>query len=201
MLAGEPPFTGPSSQAVIARHAAEPAPLPASRAARVPLDSGAGRRTGVGQGARRPLPDCRRVCQVARLARGEPPVASAPAAAYGPEATSAAPLKPTRHRRVPAALATLGARHPPRVGVLFAWLRTRPEPGPAGPSGWRCSPSRTSADSSRRLLRRWRHRRGARQARRPPRLPVIARTSPPSTGHPKSPRQVARELAWTTCYR
>jgi serine/threonine-protein kinase len=133
MLAGEPPFTGPSSQAIIARHCADPprsmrvvrpgVPLALERAveralAKVPAD----RFQTAGEFARSlSLPEV------------STPVASAPAAAYGPEATSAAPLKPTRHRRVPAALATLAIGILLGLGVLLAWLRARPDREMAGP--------------------------------------------------------------------
>ena len=92
MLAGEPPFTGPSSQAVLARHAADPprsmrvvrpaVPLALERAveralAKVPAD----RFQTAGEFARSlALPEV------------SPSAAGAPAAVYGPEATSAIPM-------------------------------------------------------------------------------------------------------------
>jgi serine/threonine-protein kinase len=133
MLAGEPPFTGPSSQAIIARHCADPprsmrvvrpgVPLALERAveralAKVPAD----RFQTAGEFAKSlALPEV------------SPPAASAPAAASGLEATSAAPLKLTPRRRMPAGLATLAIGILLGLGVLLAWLGTRPEAGTAGP--------------------------------------------------------------------
>ena len=55
MLIGQPPFTGPSSQAVIARHSLEP--VPSLRVVRqtVPPAVGGGDHAGHGEGARRPI--------------------------------------------------------------------------------------------------------------------------------------------------
>jgi eukaryotic-like serine/threonine-protein kinase len=133
MLAGEPPFTGPSSQAIIARHCADPprsmrvvrpgVPLALERAveralAKVPAD----RFQTAGEFARSlALPEV------------SPPAASAPPAAYGPEATSAAPLKPKPRRRMPAGLAALAIGVLLGLGLLLAWFRTRPEAGAGGP--------------------------------------------------------------------
>ena len=132
MLAGEPPFTGPSSQAVIARHATDPprsmrvvrpgVPLALERAveralAKVPAD----RFQTAGEFAK-------------SLAHPEvsPPAAGAPSATYGSDAIPAASLKPSR-RRVLAGLATLCIGVLLGLVVLLAWLRTHPEAGTAGP--------------------------------------------------------------------
>jgi serine/threonine-protein kinase len=147
MLAGEPPFTGPSSQAIIARHCADPprsmrvvrpgVPLALERAvewalAKVPAD----RFQTAGEFARSlALPEV------------SPPAAGAVPAGYGLEATSAAPLKPT-HRRVPAGLTTLAVGILLGLGVLFAWLRTRPEAGTAGPKRLAVLPFENLGDSA-----------------------------------------------------
>jgi eukaryotic-like serine/threonine-protein kinase len=135
MLAGEPPFTGPSSQAIIARHCADPprsmrvvrpgVPLALERVveralAKVPAD----RFQTAGEFARSLV-----------VTEASPPVAAGPAAAsaYGAEATSTAPPKPVRHRRVSAGLATLAIGVLLGLAALLAWFRTRPEAGAGGP--------------------------------------------------------------------
>ena len=83
MLAGEPPFTGVTGQAVIAKLMVErpdPAPHGARRGAGGPGRSGA---AGAGQGAGGPVPQCR---GVRRGARG---AGRAPGAAAGAEAGAA----------------------------------------------------------------------------------------------------------------
>ena len=133
MLAGEPPFTGPSSQAVIARHCADPprslrvvrpgVPLALERAVERALAKVAADRFQTAGEFARSL----------ALPEVSPQAAGALAAAHGPEATSAVPLKPTPRRRVPAGLAKLGIGVLLGLGVLLAWLRARPEARTGGP--------------------------------------------------------------------
>ena len=53
MLAGEPPFSGPTAQAIMARHAIDPVPPPPYRSIDRQPGAGGGGRQGAGEGARR----------------------------------------------------------------------------------------------------------------------------------------------------
>jgi serine/threonine-protein kinase len=134
MLAGEPPFTGPSSQAIIARHCADPPrsmrvvrpgiPLALERAveralAKVPAD----RFQTAGEFARSLASP-----EVSSPSAGVPVAASA----HEAEATSIARSKPVRHRRVSAGLAALAIGVLLGLAALLAWFRTRPEAGAGG---------------------------------------------------------------------
>ena len=125
MLAGEPPYTGRTPQAVIAKRVLEPLPHVRTLRESVP--------EAVEQAISRALAvtPADRFATAAEFARAlarphvtsdttTTPAASQPMAAGG-------------HRRVPRALATLALGILVGVGVLLAWLRARPEAGAAGP--------------------------------------------------------------------
>jgi eukaryotic-like serine/threonine-protein kinase len=135
MLAGEPPFTGPSSQAVIARHCAEP---PRSlRVVRAVVPPGLERQVERAL-AKVPADRFQTASEFARslvLPEVSSPGADVPstASAYGAEATTTAPLEPIRGRRTRAGLATLGIGILLGLAALLPWFRTRPEAGAGGP--------------------------------------------------------------------
>jgi serine/threonine-protein kinase len=125
MLAGEPPFTGPTAQAMIARRLSEPPPSVRRSRPTVP--------EGVDQAIQRalaPVP-ADRFASAAELARAlqAPGVSHAPTAATveaAPATPPAAPAPPprsdTQHRRpVPVLAITLIAGFLLGLGVLFAW--------------------------------------------------------------------------------
>ena len=62
MLSGEPPHTGPTAQAIIARHDDREAPEPAGDPFQRAGGGGSRRRAGVGQVTGRPVPVLRRLC-------------------------------------------------------------------------------------------------------------------------------------------
>ena len=147
MLAGEPPFTGPTSQAVIARHCARPAPLLRVVRPGVPL--------AVEQAVDRALakvPADRfqtagEFARCARRRRGEP---TSGRRSGWPRTRQKRPWlhrEGGRHRRVPAGLATLAIGVLLGLGVLLAWLRTRPEAGTAGPKRLAVLPFENLGDS------------------------------------------------------
>ncbi len=135
MLAGEPPFTGPSSQAVIARHSAE-----APRSLRVvrPVVSLALERAVERSLAKVPADRFQTAGEFARslvLPEVSPPAAGVQvaASAYGAEATSTAPPTPVRHRRLSPVLAALAIVVLLVLGLLLGSLRSRLHDGTADP--------------------------------------------------------------------
>ena len=156
MLAGEPPFTGPSSQAIIARHCADPprsirvvrpgVPLAVERAVERALAKvAADRFQTAGEFAR-----CLATPEVSSTS------AVAPAgSARAPEPTLAAPRKAVRHPRT---LATLAIAVLVGLGVLLAWLRSRPDAGAAHPKRLAVLPFENLGRPEDAVLRRRRHR-------------------------------------------
>jgi len=111
MLAGEPPFTGPTPQAVIAkRFHSDPVPLRALRSTVSPSVERA-----VSRALARAPTD--RFASTAELARALDEPSPAPAM------TAASPT--ARHRPAPKSLLLLGLGILIGLGVLFAWTRSR----------------------------------------------------------------------------
>jgi len=123
MLAGEPPYTGPTAQAILAKRFHEP--IPSVRRARpgVPetVDLAIQRALATVPADRFRTP--------AELAQAlSPTTSSATTAALTPAATavttSGAAPRPVGRRRIPIGLATLGVGFLLGLGVLFAWRRS-----------------------------------------------------------------------------
>jgi eukaryotic-like serine/threonine-protein kinase len=164
MLAGEPPFTGPTAQAIIVKRLTEPPP--SARAAR-PLVS-----PGVDEAIRKalaPVP-ADRFASMAQFAQAlhvsvsgatTQPVAATVAAttaatapvtqAVVPPAAAAPitpPAAPPARRRVPLAALTLGLGFLVGVGVLFAWRRGHPAADAGGARVVAVLPFENLGDSS-----------------------------------------------------
>jgi TolB-like protein/predicted Zn-dependent protease len=127
LLAGEPPFTGPTAQAMAARRLSSEAPSVRQYRPAVP--------EAVDRAVRKALArvPADRFASAGELARALAPTvteaAAPPAAAAGPATvlTSAAARRPGRHRSA----VLLGLGFLLGLGVLFGWLRRHGE-GPAG---------------------------------------------------------------------
>jgi serine/threonine-protein kinase len=119
MLAGEPPFTGPTAQAVIAKRFAGPAPRVRTARPSVPesVDQAVAR-------ALEPTPADRfaTAADFAKALAGSSTSAAPPAAP-----TAALPAVREIRRRVPLAAITLGLGFIVGLGLLFAWRSTRPK--------------------------------------------------------------------------
>ena len=127
MLAGEPPYTGPTAQAIIMKRFTEP--VPSVRKARPSVPEGVDQAI---QRALAPVP-ADRFATAAEFGRALQPSVPVPTAAPTSIATpvtsptpTAAPTAPpvTQARRVPVAAITLGVGFLIGLGVLFAWRRT-----------------------------------------------------------------------------
>ena len=180
MLAGEPPFTGPTAQAIVARRLTEPAP--SVRAARPTVPPARGRGDPEGAG---PVP-ADRFATVAEFAQALHARTGATTSRWPSTAAPDGRARPSPRRppRLRAASAPRAARRPDLglgfligVGVLFAWRRGHPGADAERHPGRRRAPLREPGRLGRRLLRRRRQRRGPHQARPGRGLEVIARGS------------------------
>ena len=125
MLAGEPPYTGPTAQAILAKRFSEPVPSVRRLRPNVPhpVDEAI-------QRALAPIP-ADRFATAAELARAlQPPAAGSTGVATvvttpATSPTPPGPPPPVRgRRRLPVAAITLGLSLLLALGVLFAWRRT-----------------------------------------------------------------------------
>jgi len=127
MLAGEPPYTGPTAQAIILKRFTEP--VPSVRRGRPSVPEGVDQAI---QRALAPVP-ADRFATAAELGRALQPTvtaaSTAPTAVATPVVSPASPGAPTsppitHARRVPVTAIALGLGFLIGLGVLFAWRRT-----------------------------------------------------------------------------
>jgi eukaryotic-like serine/threonine-protein kinase len=187
MLTGEVPYTGRTPQAVIAKRVLEPLPHVRTVRASVPVT--------VEQAINRALAvtPADRFATAAEFTRA----LAQPLTDPGTTNTLAAPqpMAVGRQRRVPRGLATLALGVLLGVGMLLAWLRTRPQAGTAGPKRLAVLPFENLGRPEDEYFTA-----GLTDAVRGkltelPGLQVIARTSSSQYKHTsKSPQQIGREL-------
>jgi eukaryotic-like serine/threonine-protein kinase len=149
MLAGEPPFTGRTSKAVMVKRLAGPAPSVRVLRPTVPASVDA----TVARALSREAGD--RYATAGDLARALKAPATAPALVTTPAPGSpsptvpAVPLTGTRRRRLPLAAISLVLGFIIGLGMLFAWRRTHPKPGgSAGPKVLAVLPFENLGDSA-----------------------------------------------------
>jgi eukaryotic-like serine/threonine-protein kinase len=124
MLAGEPPYTGPTAQAIIAKRFSDPVPQVRRVRPSVPghVDRAVAR-------ALAPVP-ADRFATAAEFAWALRPSPAGPAT--GPTVPLAAAIAGRGRRRVPVAAMTLGLGILIGLGMLFAWRRSHPGAGEIG---------------------------------------------------------------------
>jgi serine/threonine-protein kinase len=137
MLAGEPPFTGATMQAMLVRRLTEPPP--SARAVRPNVPEGADQaiRKALSPVAADRFGTMAQLAQAlqaatARVTQSAPTVATAPSAPATPAPTAQTVDGPARRRKVPVAATALLLGVLIGLGVLFAW---RHAAGPGTPAG------------------------------------------------------------------
>ncbi len=196
MLAGEPPFTGATAQAVIARRFLEPAP--SVRAVRPSVPA------AVDQAIQRALAPVAAdrfasAAQFGQALQGQVATPTGtPTATTVPSPTIGAPPPVRPRRRVPVLATTLGVGFLLGLGVLFAWRRSHAgsdSTGGSEPKALAVLPFENLGDSADAYFAD-----GLADAVRGkltalPTLAVIARaSSEPYRGTSKTPREIGREL-------
>jgi serine/threonine-protein kinase len=193
MLAGEPPFTGATIQALIVKRLTEPAP--SVRAIRSSVS------TGVDEAIRKALAPVAadRFSTVTHLAQALPVLTGASTVAASSARPSGSvprtPTPPPRRRSIPVAATTLVLGILIGLGVLFAWRHNQ---GRAEASGTRIVavlPFENLGDSADAYFADGITDEVRGKLSQVPALAVIARASSNEYRHStKSPQQIAREL-------
>jgi serine/threonine protein kinase/tetratricopeptide (TPR) repeat protein len=111
MLAGEPPYTGATTQALLAKRFTEPPPNVRAVRSSVPESVDAAIRKALAPTAADRFSS---IAQLAQALQGGPPATTT---------TSPAPPAPARHRKVPVTAGALVLGFLIGLGVLFGWLR------------------------------------------------------------------------------
>jgi eukaryotic-like serine/threonine-protein kinase len=201
MLAGEPPFTGPSAQAIIVKRLTGPVPSVQGARPSVP--------PGVDQAIQRSLAPIAAdrfatVAEFARALQAPSTVSTGASAAFTTTATTPAssastpplPARPIPRRRVPVAALAMGLGFLVGLGVLFAWRRSHPgaDEG-AGPKRVAVLPFENLGDSSQAYFADGVGDEVRGKLSQVAGLAVIARASSNEYRHTtKPPQQIAREL-------
>jgi serine/threonine-protein kinase len=195
VLAGEPPYTGPSAQQIIVKRFTEP--VPSVRKVRPSVPASVDQTV---QRALAPLPadrfataaDFARALQV--LPDTPTPPAGAAAVPSTPPTAPTVPL-PVRTRRVPVAAITLALGFLIGLGVLFAWRRTHGAVEGAGAKVLAVLPFENLGDSSDAYFADGVTEDVRGKLSRIAGLAVIARNSSNEYRHTtKRPQEIAREL-------
>jgi serine/threonine-protein kinase len=199
MLAGEPPYTGPTAQAIIMKRFTEP--VPSVRRGRPSVPEGVDQAI---QRALAPVP-ADRFAAAAEFARALQPSVTAATTTPTTVATpvtgptpAAAPTSPpvTPARRVPVAAITLGLGFLIGLGVLFAWRRTHASAsGSAGPRMLAVLPFQNLGDSADAYFANGMTNEVRGKLSRLADMEVIASGSSNEYRHTtKRPQEIAREL-------
>jgi TolB-like protein len=199
MLVGEPPYTGPTAQAIILKRFTEP--VPSARRGRPSVPEGVDQAI---QRALAPVP-ADRFATAAEFGRALQPTVTAattaPTALATPVVSPASPGAPTprpvgRARRVPVAAITLGLGFLIGLGVLFAWRRTHAGASEsAGPKVLAVLPFENLGDSADAYFADGVANEVRTKLAKIGGLEVIARGSSNQYRHTaKSPQAIAREL-------
>jgi serine/threonine protein kinase/tetratricopeptide (TPR) repeat protein len=199
LLAGEPPYTGPTAQAIIMKRFTEPVPSVRRGRPSVP--------EGVDQAIQRALATvpADRYATAAEFARALLPAVAAtttaPTAVATPVVGPASPGAPTsppvrRARRVPVAAITLGLGFLIGLGVLFAWRRSHVNTEEsAGPKRVAVLPFENLGDSADAYFADGITNEVRGKLSQIPGLAVIARASSNEYRKTaKAPQEIAREL-------
>ncbi len=200
MLAGEPPFTGPSAQAIIMKRLTEPVPPVHKARPSVPA--------GVDQAIQRALAPIAadRFATVAEFARalqsastvatGAPAALATTVAAAALTTSATLPAPPVARRRVPVAALAMGLGFVFGLGVLFAWRRSHPGADEGtGPKRVAVLPFENLGDSSQAYFADGVSDEVRGKLSQVGGLAVIARASSNEYRHTtKPPQQIAREL-------
>jgi serine/threonine-protein kinase len=194
LLAGEPPYTGPTAQAIIMKRFSEPVPSVRKVRPNVP--------EGVDQAIQRALAPIAadRFATAAEFARALQPGAAVAAATVAAPATSpvAPQLTPSlaRPRRFPTTAIALGLGFLIGLGVLFAWRRTHLAASEAaGPKVLAVLPFENLGDSADAYFADGVTEEVRGKLSRVAGLVVIARGSSNQYRHStKAPQEIAREL-------
>jgi eukaryotic-like serine/threonine-protein kinase len=206
MLAGEPPFTGGTAQAVIAkrmsgeipsaRRVRPSVPEPVEQSVRKALAPVPADRFSTAGDFARALATSSHTTSAPPPVTVEPPPAQPPPAPPTPPAAAISPPTPARHRRIPPVFAASALSFLVGVGVLFAW-RSHSASGTTsgGPVRLAVLPFENEGDSSSAyfadgIADEIRGKLSAVQA-----LRVVARTSSNQYRHTQKPAQdIGREL-------
>ncbi len=198
MLAGEPPYTGPTAQAIIMKRFTEP--VPSVRRGRPSVPEGVDQAI---QRALAPVP-ADRFATAAEFGRALQPTMTAATAApttvatpvTGPTPTAAPTSPPVRRARLPVTAIALGLGFLIGLGVLFAWRRTHAgATESAGPKVLAVLPFENLGDSADAYFADGVTEEVRGKLSRVAGLEVIARNSSNEYRHTmKRPQEIAREL-------
>jgi serine/threonine-protein kinase len=198
MLAGEPPFTGPTAQAIVVKRLTQS--VPSLRALRPSVPEGVDRAV---HRALAPIAADRfgTAAEFGRALQEAFTTSGAAAATPASLATTAASptlavtaSRPTR-RRVPVAAVTLGLGFLIGLGVLFAWRRSHPAGESGGPKRVAVLPFENLGDSADAYFADGITNELRGKLSQVAGLAVIARASSNEYRHTtKSPQEIAREL-------
>ena len=199
MLAGEPPFTGPTAQAIMVKRLTQP--VPGLRAARPSVPEGVDRAV---HRALAPIAADRfaTAAEFGRALQEASTMSGAAAATPASLATTAASptlavtsSRPITRRRLPVAAVTLGLGFLIGLGVLFAWRRSHPAGEGAGPKRVAVLPFENLGDSADAYFADGITNELRGKLSQVAGLAVIARASSNEYRHTtKSPQEIAREL-------